>query len=130
MKLLGKIGQQHMILYPTSRNLKYIYAIGSILSFLIIIQIITGFIMTFYYVSSDTAAFESVESMTNNLNHGYLLRFTHMNIATFIFIFLYLHIGRSLYLGLYTKVNMKTWISGYIIFLLMIIISFLGYVLP
>ena len=130
MNLFNKLINQHLIMYPTPKNLNYIYAIGSILSFLLVIQIITGFIMTFYYIPFDTQAFDTVEIITNKLSYGYLLRFLHMNIATFLFISLYLHLGKNIYNGFYSKINTKTWIIGYSLFILMVIISFLGYVLP
>jgi len=130
MNLFLKIGNQHVLNYPTLKNLTYIYAFGSILSFLLIFQIITGFIMTFYYIPEVNLAFDSVDKITNELSYGYLLRFLHMNISSFLFIFIYLHIGKNLYFGLYNKTNLFTWFIGYIIFILMVVISFLGYVLP
>jgi ubiquinol-cytochrome c reductase cytochrome b subunit len=46
------------------------------------------------------------------------------------FLTVYLHMCRALFYGSYTAPRQKVWYTGIIIFLLMIITAFLGYVLP
>lgn len=54
----------------------------------------------------------------------------HANGAAFFFIFVYIHIGRGLYYGSYKQPRVLLWSIGVVIFLVMIITAFLGYVLP
>lgn len=73
-------------------------------------------------------AFESVVHINRDVHGGATLRSLHIAGASFFFLFLYLHIGRGLYYGSYNKP--KVWLRGIILFVLLMAISFLGYVLP
>src|ERR1044072_1080823 len=65
-----------------------------------------------------------------DVNYGWMIRYIHANVASFFFIFVYLHIGRGLYYGSYKSPRSITWSIGVIILILMMAIAFLGYVLP
>jgi ubiquinol-cytochrome c reductase cytochrome b subunit len=65
-----------------------------------------------------------------DVNFGWLIRYLHANTASFFFLFVYLHIGRGLYYGSYKSPRTLLWAVGVVIFLVMIITAFLGYVLP
>jgi ubiquinol-cytochrome c reductase cytochrome b subunit len=65
-----------------------------------------------------------------DVNNGWLIRYTHANVASFFFIFVYLHIGRGLYYSSYKAPRVLVWSIGVIILVLMMAIAFLGYVLP
>jgi len=61
--------------------------------------------------------------------YGWFLRYVHSSGASFVFMFLFIHIGRGLFYGSYFY-NSNTWLTGIIILFLLIVIAFLGYVLP
>ena len=63
-----------------------------------------------------------------DVNNGWLVRYIHANVASFFFIFVYAHIGRSLYYGSYKSPIILVWSIGVIIFILMMAIAFLGYI--
>ena len=65
-----------------------------------------------------------------DVNYGWLIRYTHANVASFFFIFVYAHIGRGLYYNSYRSPRVAPWSIGVIILVLMIATAFLGYVLP
>jgi Cytochrome b/b6/petB/LAGLIDADG endonuclease len=65
-----------------------------------------------------------------DVNYGWMIRYLHANTASFFFLFVYLHIGRGLYYGSYKAPRVALWTIGVVIFLVMIITAFLGYVLP
>lgn len=56
------------------------------------------------------------------------MRYIHIWGVRFIFFFLYLHLGRSLYYSSYVKKGV--WNVGFLLYLLMMVEAFLGYVLP
>ena len=62
-----------------------------------------------------------------DVNNGWLIRYTHANVASFFFIFVYLHIGRGLYYNSYKSPRVLVWSIGVIILVLMMAIGFLGY---
>jgi quinol-cytochrome oxidoreductase complex cytochrome b subunit len=59
-----------------------------------------------------------------------LIRYIHMNAASFFFIVVYIHIFRGLYYGSYKAPRELLWMLGVVIFLLMMATAFMGYVLP
>ena len=63
-----------------------------------------------------------------DVNNGWLMRYTHANVASFFFIFVYMHIGRGLYYSSYKSPRVLVWSIGVIILVLMMAIGFLGYV--
>ena len=61
-----------------------------------------------------------------DVNYGWMIRYIHANVASFFFIFVYLHIGRGLYYGSYKSPRVLPWSIGVIILVLMMGIAFLG----
>ena len=116
--------------YPTPRNLNYWWNFGSLAGFFLLVQIITGIILSMHYTAHVDHAFNSIEHIMRNVNHGWLIRYIHMNGASFFFIVVYIHIFRGLYYGSYKAPRELLWWLGIIILLLMMATAFMGYVLP
>ena len=83
-----------------------------------------------HYQANVDFAFNSVEHIMRDVNNGWLIRYVHANVASFFFIFVYMHVGRGLYYGSYKAPRVLLWSIGVIILILMMAIAFLGYVLP
>jgi quinol-cytochrome oxidoreductase complex cytochrome b subunit len=83
-----------------------------------------------HYTPHADHAFTSVERIMRDVNWGWLLRYLHMNGASFFFIAVYIHIFRGMYYGSYKKPRELLWILGVLIFLLMMATAFIGYTLP
>nr|MBC9701372.1 cytochrome b/b6 [Leuconostoc sp.] len=115
---------------PQPSNLSYAWNGGSLLATCLGIQIVTGVILAMHYTPNVDLAFVSVEHIMRDVNYGWMIRYIHANVASFFFIFVYLHIGRGLYYGSYKSPRAITWSIGVIILVLMMAIAFLGYVLP
>ena len=115
---------------PQPSNLSYLWNFGSLLGFCLIIQIVTGVTLGMHYTPNINGAFDSVEHIMRDVNNGWLIRYLHSNTASAFFFLVYLHIGRGLYYGSYKAPRTLTWTLGVVIFLVMIITAFLGYVLP
>ena len=113
---------------PSPSNFSYFWNFGSLLGICLIVQIITGIFLAMHYCPDVNLAFSSVAHITRDVNLGFVLRYLHANGASMFFLCVYFHIGRGIYYGSYT--NLIVWNVGVIIFLIMIITSFLGYVLP
>jgi ubiquinol-cytochrome c reductase cytochrome b subunit len=125
--------------YPVPRNLNYLWTFGAILSFMLIIQIITGVILAMHFVPSASLshdvqsvsmAFASVEHIMRDVNYGWLIRYLHTNGASMFFLAVYIHMFRGIYYGSYKSPREVLWILGVIIYLLMMATAFMGYVLP
>ncbi len=116
--------------YPTPRNLSYLWTFGAILTFMLVAQIVTGVVLAMHYTPDSGLAFDSVEHIMRDVNFGWLLRYLHANGASMFFFAVYVHIFRGLYYGSYKEPREVLWILGVLIFLLMILTAFMGYVLP
>lgn len=127
--ILGLLNS-YMVDSPQPANLSYMWNFGSLLGACLGIQIITGVTLAMHYTPSVDLAFISVEHIMRDVNYGWLIRYLHANVASFFFIFVYLHIGRGLYYGSYKSPRTLPWSIGVIMLVLMMAIAFLGYVLP
>jgi quinol-cytochrome oxidoreductase complex cytochrome b subunit len=116
--------------YPTPRNLNYWWNFGSLAGIFLLIQIITGIVLAMHYTPSVEGAFASIEHIMRDVNYGWLIRYVHMNGASFFFIVVYIHIFRGLYYGSYKSPREVLWWLGLVILLLMMATAFMGYVLP
>ena len=120
----------HLTEYPTPKNLNYWWTFGAILTFCLVTQIITGLILAMHYVAHADLAFSSVEHIMRNVNYGWLIRYVHANGASMFFLAVYIHIFRALYYGSYKSPREVIWILGMMIYILMMMAAFMGYVLP
>jgi len=120
----------HINDYPTPKNLNYWWTFGGILTFFLIIQIITGLVLAMHYVAHADLAFGSVEHIMRDVNYGWLIRYLHANGSSMFFLAVYIHIFRALFYGSYKAPREIIWIIGMLIYLLMMATAFMGYVLP
>jgi len=120
--------KSEIIQLPSPSSLIYNWNFGSLLLTVLIIQTLTGLIISIHYTADTITSFESVIIISRDINIGWLMRIAHANMASIFFIILYLHIIRGL---IYISYNLKiAWNIGILIILLLIITAFLGYVLP
>ena len=125
---LLKIVNDALVDLPTPANISVIWNFGSLLGLCLASQILTGLFLAIHYTPDVESAFASVAHICRDVNFGWLIRNLHANGASFFFVCLYLHIGRGLYYGSY--LYKETWNIGVILFLLVILTAFVGYVLP
>ena len=118
------------LMIPTPKNLNWMWIWGIILTFCLVLQIITGIILVMHYTPHVDHAFDSVEHIMRDVNGGWAIRYIHANGASLFFIAVYMHIFRGLYYGSYKEPREVTWIIGMLIYLAMMATAFMGYVLP
>ena len=119
-----------LVVYPTPKNLNYWYNFGSLAGIMLVVQIVTGLVLSMHYTAHEDMAFASVEHIMRDVNYGWLLRYMHSNGASMFFIVVYIHIFRGLYYGSYKAPREILWWLGIVILLLMMATAFMGYVLP
>ncbi len=119
-----------LIDYPTPRNLNYWWNFGSLAGIMLMLQIVTGVVLAFYYQPHADFAFDSVERIMRDVRWGWLMRYAHANGGSMFFVVVYIHLFRGLYYGSYKSPREILWWFGVIILLLMMGSAFMGYVLP
>nr|ABO30892.1 cytochrome b [Brama brama] len=125
---LLKIVNDALVDLPTPANISVMWNFGSLLGLCLASQILTGLFLAMHYTPDVESAFASVAHICRDVNFGWLIRNLHANGASFFFVCLYLHIGRGLYYGSY--LYKETWNIGVVLFLLVMMTAFVGYVLP
>lgn len=90
---LYKIGAS----YQTPINLSYWWNLGSLASYALLLQIVSGSFLSFWYIPSTTLASDSVEYIMREVNYGWLIRYFHSNGASFFFL-LFIYICRKVYI--------------------------------
>jgi len=126
---LSTVLSNHLLYYPTPSSLTYNWSFGSLAGLFFALQLVTGIFLAMHYTPHVEWAFQSVEHIMTDVTSGYMFRYFHANGASAIFILIYAHMARGLYYQSYVT-RSTLWITGVLIFLLMMATAFIGYVLP
>lgn len=129
-QILLRLVNSYIVDSPQPANISYLWNFGSLLATCLGLQILTGIFLAMHYQAHVDFAFNSVEHIMRDVNSGWAVRYTHANVASFFFIFVYAHIARGLYYGSYKSPRVLLWSIGVIILIVMMATAFLGYVLP
>jgi ubiquinol-cytochrome c reductase cytochrome b subunit len=108
----------------------YWYAFGSATVFAMILQIVTGIFLTFYYSPSAATAWESTKYILDKVPAGKLVLSLHYWGASAMIAFMAMHLLQVLLWGAYKKPRELQWIVGVILFILTLVLGLTGYLLP
>jgi len=109
-------------------NLSKIYNLGFILGVCLVFQIASGLILAMIFMRGRDARFFELFKILEYTGRGMILRYIHINVVSFFFIYLFTHVGRGLYYSSF--LNARVWNRGVTILLLVMGTAFVGYVLP
>jgi len=116
--------------YLLPRNINAWYSLGSILLFILGLQVATGILLLIYYVPDADRAFKSVTFIMNDVPFGWLIRMCHAVGSKMMVLILLFHMLSVLFMGSYKKPRELNWLSGFILLNLVMGISLTGYLLP
>jgi quinol-cytochrome oxidoreductase complex cytochrome b subunit len=120
----------HIIKYPSPINLNYLWSFGFLAALTLVIQLISGLLITMYFTPNTLFAFFSVDRIMRDVSYGWLIRFIHSNGASMFFVMVYCHIFKNLYYSSFLYPREYIWYSGIILLFLLMGTGFMGYVLP
>ncbi len=106
------------------------HTLGSATLFLLLVQIMTGIFLAFYYVPSPEHAYGSVEYITKQLPFGAYVRGIHRWSASLVVIFAVLHLLRVFFMGAYKYPREASWAVGVLLLGIIFAFGFTGYLLP
>merc|ERR1712137_976626 len=121
--------KSHLQSYPCPLQINFFWNFGFLLGIAIMLQIITGIFLALHYTSDLNSAYFSLFFLIREVYYGWCLRYFHSSGASFVFLFLFLHLVRGIFYGSYFY-NPNTWFSGILILFFLMAIAFMGYVLP
>lgn len=125
-----RAGRRHLLDEPLPSGTGWWFTTGSILLFLLGVQVVTGVVLTMYYVPSPEAAYDSVRFIMERLPFGALVRGLHFFGASFIVVAAVVHMLRVVLFGSYKSPREVTWITGVVLLLIILGFSLSGYLLP
>jgi len=111
-------------------KVNWLYTLGSATLFVAINQIITGILLTIYYVPTPDHAYDSVQYITTQVPAGWLIRGLHHWGASVMVVLTVLHMLRVILHGAYKYPREVTWFTGVVLLVIVIAFGFTGYLLP
>lgn len=122
--------KKHISEYYAPRNFNFWYFFGSFSLLIFGAQIVSGIWLVMQYTPTADGSFQSVQHIMREVPYGWLLRFMHTTGASAFFVVIYLHMYRALIYGSYQKPRELVWLVGMIIYMMLLVEAFTGYVLP
>jgi len=111
-------------------HVNWFYTLGSATLFIATLQIVTGILLTIYYVPTPDHAYDSVLYITTQLPAGWFIRGLHHWGASAMIILAALHMLRVFFYGAYKYPREVTWLTGVVLLLVVVGFGFTGYLLP
>ena len=115
---------------PVPGGARWAYVFGSGLLFIFVNQIVTGIFLSLYYVPSADHAHTTVCFIQKQVTAGSLIRSLHSYGSSVMVILLMLHLAQTYFYGAYKSRRELLWLAGCFLFLLVLAMSFTGYLLP
>ena len=106
------------------------FGLGLISLYLFFILIVTGVLLMFYYVPSTDHAYDVMKDFQFVVSAGLVIRNMHRWAAHLMVLFVLLHMCRVFYTAAYKPPREFNWLVGIGLFLLTLVLSFTGYLLP
>jgi menaquinol-cytochrome c reductase cytochrome b subunit len=127
----GLVGAVKYFLFrrvPAETN--WFHTLGSATLTAFLVQLVTGVILAMYYKPDPESAYGSIQTITNDLTLGWLVRGMHRWGASVFIILLFLHMGRVFLFGAYKYPRELNWLVGVILLTLALAEGLTGYLLP
>lgn len=106
------------------------YYLGGMTLFLFFVQVVTGILLLLYYRPSPGEAFESVQFVMTQVKFGWLIRGLHSWAANLLIFVAMLHMFSTFFFKSYRTPRELTWVTGMMLFFLLLGFGFSGYLLP
>ncbi len=107
-----------------------LYYLGGMTLFFFLVQVCTGILLMLYYRPSAEEAFESVEFIMTVVPFGWLIRSIHSWSANLMVFFAFAHLTSVYFMKAYRPPRELTWVTGALVFFLVLGFGFSGYLLP
>jgi ubiquinol-cytochrome c reductase cytochrome b subunit len=115
---------------PVPGGASWLYVFGSVLTFILALQLVTGLMLAFYYSPSAQTAWASVAYIQDQVTVGWFIRGLHSHGASAMVIVCGLHLLQTAVYGAYKKPREVNWLLGVLMFGLVLAFALTGYLLP
>ncbi len=125
---LAEISERIFIKEPIPSHMKnWWFTLGATPLVLFIFQVVTGILLSLYYIPSPDSAYESVRYITEEVRLGYWIRGLHRWGSNLMVIAIILHIVRVFFTGGHKAPRELNWIIGSLLLITTLGLCFTGY---
>ena len=115
---------------PLPKHINWLFSLGGMAAFLLILQAVTGAFLAFYYSPSPDHAYDAVKYISGEVLFGGFVRGLHHWGASAMVIVVFLHLLRVVVYASYKPPRELTWVTGVFMLLIVLGFGFTGYLLP
>jgi cytochrome b-561 len=114
------------------RSLSWGYSLwlGTTAACLFVLLSLTGILLLFFYIPSVQQAYWSIKDLENVVVFGWLLRAQHRWAAQLMVAVVFFHMVKVFFVAAYRGKRVWNWYIGLFLFVLTLLLSFSGYILP
>ncbi len=116
--------------YKDTLKITKTFGLGVISLYLFIILTITGILLMFYFIPYTERAYHDMHDLEFAISFGMIIRNMHRWAAHGMVAAVFLHMCRVFYTAAYRKPREFNWVLGLILFILTLLLSLTGYLLP
>lgn len=116
--------------HEAATRFSHTFRLGLLSTYLFVVEIITGLLLMVFYAPTPQRAYGDVLQLASRVPFGQLARDLHRLAAEAMIIVVVLHMLRTFLTGSYKRPRQFTWVSGVVLLLLTLLLSFSGYLLP
>ena len=106
------------------------YYLGGTTLFFFSAQVCSGLLLLLYYQPGEATAYESIRFITTKVPFGWLMRSLHCWSAHLMIVSLIVHMFSTFFLKAYRPPRELSWVTGFVLFMLVLGFGFSGYLLP
>lgn len=115
---------------PIPAHVNFFYCFGGFSLFLILLQLVSGGFMLFFYTPEPTKALQSIAHLSNEVTLGWLFRNMHRWTSTLLVATVFSHMVIVFYLKAYQSPRQFTWLTGVSQLLMVFLMVATGIILP
>lgn len=116
--------------HEAATRFSHTFRLGLLSTYLFVVEIITGLLLMVFYAPTPQRAYGDVLQLASRVPFGQLARDLHRLAAEAMIMVVVLHMLRTFLTGSYKRPRQFTWVSGVVLLLLTLLLSFSGYLLP
>ncbi len=113
-----------------STKFTHTFGLGFLSAFTFIVESVTGIILMIWYIPSQDQAYQSMIKILTDVPFGQLMRDIHRVGAELMVVFVALHMLRVYLTGSFKHPRQFTWVTGVVLLILTLGLSYSGYLLP
>lgn len=116
--------------HEAATRFTHTFRLGLLATFLAGVEGLTGLFLMLYYTPTPDQAYSDIVRLMSEVPFGQLMRDTHRLAAEALVVVVILHMARTFLTGSYKPPRRFTWVTGVVLLIAVLFLSFSGYLLP